>query len=328
MGFGKASRSFFSLLILWLGIFSQTDSPTPSVILLSHPNTDQTTPQALYEVGIGGSQHTLIDAADGHIFYELAGNWLLLDNGTLGLDLSQPSPVLVPASLPTPEDTPIIPPSFQPLFGPYPIGISLDAYPDPLYAMSGEADTTVNIYALIDGTYCRLTDVLSLFPAAAQPILSASAELVAVRPQASAFLYRAHLRDGTGVDRNGLYLYDLESQTSHEMPYFGKDPVWSPDGMWLAGSRLDDTDSPPLYTLWIANILTGEERSLTYGCNPQWSPDGEWLAFDGHDNAQWQGYTDCFANGQVHGINLETGEQVLFSEGLPDYVTLVGWVEN
>jgi hypothetical protein len=269
-----------------------------------------------------------VSTADGHVFHSLDGSWLLLDDGGLGLDLSQPNLTLVPAPLPTPNISPITPPSFQPLFGPQPIAIPAGAYPDPLYKMSGEASTTVNIYALIDGTYQPLTNVLSLFPAATEPILSASAEFIAARPKHSGFLYRARLRDGTGVDHNGLYLYDLATQSNLAMPYFGKDPVWSPDGIWLAGSRLDEDSNPPLYTVWIANILTGEERPLGHGCNPQWSPDGKWLAFDGHDNSQWQGYTDCFAGGQVYGINLENGEQILFSEGITDFVTLVGWVAN
>ena len=110
------------------------------------------------------------------------------------------------------------------------------------------------------------------------------------------------------------------------MPFFGKDPVWSPDGVVLAGSRLAELgDGSSLYGVWIVSLETGDERMIAYGCNAQWSPDGIWLAYDLHDDVQRQGYTDCFANGQVEGFNVGTGERVLFSEELTGYVTLISW---
>ncbi|MBZ0304694.1 MAG: hypothetical protein K8I82_01380, partial [Anaerolineae bacterium] len=146
---------------------------------------------------------------------------------------------------------------------------------------------------------------------------------IAVRPSHMAFLYRARLRDATGQDFNTLYLYDFERH--QEMPFFGKNPVWSPDGESLAGSRLSES---LIYELWTVNLQTEETGFIANGCNPQYSPDGLWLAYDLHDNSQWQGYTDCFASGQVEAMNLETGEKVLLSAGLKKFVTLISWVTH
>jgi len=94
------------------------------------------------------------------------------------------------------------------------------------------------------------------------------------------------------------------------MPYFGKDPDWSPDGTKLVGSRLEEVNGKPLYAMWISDLETGEEQRLSYGCNAKWSGDGKWIAYDVHENAQWQGYTDCFGNGEVEALSLATGEKV------------------
>src|SRR5690606_5719440 len=125
-------------------------------------------------------------------------------------------------------------------------------------------------------------------PEATPPYLSASAELITINSEG--LLYRARLRDSTGADYNALYFYDFASAEHLLMPFFGKDPIWTPDGTPLIGARLGQTaDGQPIYQLWEANIYTHEERQLGQGCNPVIS--GIWLAYDMHDSAQWQNYT-------------------------------------
>lgn len=218
------------------------------------------------------------------------------------------------------------------LFAPLPIFVHQLAWADSyLYAMTGQADPIVNLYAVVEGELGQLTDVIQLFPEASPPVLSASVEFIAVRPNSEgAFLYRARLRDAAGIDHNALFVYDPASDTPIPMPFFGKTPVWSPDGNQLVGSRLDDHDSAgyPLYSLWISDLVTGQEQQLSHGCNPQWSPDGEWIAYEGHDSSQWQNYTDCFSNGQVMLLNVETLDinPVVIPEAI-GALELIGWGE-
>ena len=201
------------------------------------------------------------------------------------------------------------------------------AWEGRLYIMSGEADTYTNLYAVQVGSLIQLTDVIGLFPDAVPPYLAASVEFISVRPMQPGLLYRARLRDSTGNEFNALYLYDLATGVSIAIPYFGKKPVWSPDGIALAGSRLHQAEAEPLlYHLWISNLETGIEQEIAPACNPQWSPDGAWLAYDHHDNPFWQNYMDCFANGQVAAVNLETGEKVLLSANLSGAAQLIGWL--
>jgi hypothetical protein len=198
---------------------------------------------------------------------------------------------------------------FRPLFAPISVAApGLTWAEDYLYAITGPADPIVNLYALVGDEARQLTDVAALFPDFSPPILSASAEFIVARPGHESFLYRARLRDGQGEDHNGVFLYDPATDDSLAMPFFGKAPVWSPDGMRLAGSRLDERDG--LYHLWISDLETGHETPLATGCNPQWSPDGVWLAYEGHDSSQWQNYTDCFSNGQVVAINVVTAQVI------------------
>jgi hypothetical protein len=135
------------------------------------------------------------------------------------------------------------------------------------------------------------------------------------------------VRDGAGQDHNALYFYALAAQQSLEMPFFGKNPVWSPEGTHLVGSRLKISErQPPQYELWMVTLASGEEVLIGMGCDPQWSADGRWLAYNGHSDAQWQGYTDCFANGQVIGYSLLAHENVFLTANLERYFRLVGWL--
>ncbi|NJL93088.1 MAG: hypothetical protein HC915_04865 [Anaerolineae bacterium] len=122
-------------------------------------------------------------------------------------------------------------------------------------------------------------------------------------------------------------MWEAAAQASRQLPYFGQDPVFSPDGRWLAGARFVQPEAaPPRYELWLADWHTGEEQPLGPGCNPRWSPDGQWLAYDGHSNPFWQGYTDCFRDGRVFAVDPLSGVEYLLGADVPGSLTLLGWL--
>jgi hypothetical protein len=297
--------------------YAQTEI-TPTVLLLSRQDSDQPAAQTIYAVTMDDQHETLITLED-HFVDRLEGNWILLDDGSLGINLNsdrrEVESVAVESSDGVLTDIQqILGDDFAPMFGP----ILVD---DELFLMAGQDDPAVNLYMLRDDALMQLTDARAIFPQAAEPLLSASVAFVAMRPGHDGFLYRARVRDGEGIDHNALFWHDLSD--SHPMPFFGKDPVWSPDGNSLAGSRFNDETT--LYELWMIDVISGEARFIANACNPQFSPDGAWLAYDLHENAIWTAYTDCYASGQVEALNISSGERVLLSDGLPDFVTLIGW---
>ena len=301
--------------------FAQRDAP-PAALLLERANTDQPGPQAIHRVTLDGTLTTLITPQDGHQFYDLDGDWLLLDDGSLGINLRDEVPQITTISVETPDDPlaairAVAGEGFTPMFGP----VMVDK---GLYLMAGVGDPAVNLYTIKDDALIQLTDARTIFPEAVAPLLSASVEFIAPRPKHPGFLFRTRIRDARGTDRNALFYHDMTR--AQPMPFFGKDPVWSPDGLSLAGSRLRNLDDgTPRYRLWLVEVISGDETYLADGCNPQFSPDGAWLAYDLHENATWQSYTDCFASGQVEALNIHTDARVLLSDGLSEFVTLIGW---
>lgn len=196
--------------------------------------------------------------------------------------------------------------------------------PDDLFVMSGETTPFTDFYTLDStGQPDQLTDVVALFPQAKPPILSASVEYLSARPGHDAFLFRARLLDSDQTTHNGLFLYSFDDHTLAPMPYFGKSPAWSPDGMALVGGRFDEQAA--LYILWIAVLSDTEESRIGPGCNPRWSADGAWIAYDSHESAQWQNYTDCFASGEVMAYHLEDERNITLTAALTDSVALWGW---
>ena len=97
-----------------------------------------------------------------------------------------------------------------------------------------------------------------------------------------------------------LWLMDAEGKTRQPLngPFiagFGFEPVWSPDGEWLAFTGLSDgeeygcahKDPAPQWpqcqfegsAIYVVHAKTGELRALAKGIQPIWSPDGSMLAF-------------------------------------------------
>ncbi len=54
--------------------------------------------------------------------------------------------------------------------------------------------------------------------------------------------------------------------------------AWSPDGRWLAFSRLRAEGAEP--EVWLVRPSGRQAHRLVRGTAPSWSPDGRWVAFD------------------------------------------------
>ena len=97
-----------------------------------------------------------------------------------------------------------------------------------------------------------------------------------------------------------MWLIDLEGQSrrplsGHFLFGWGFEPVWSPDGQWIAftgpdpdqpfGCAQKDRRPDPETCMfdgtavYIENIQTRDVRRLASGIEPIWSPDGSMLAF-------------------------------------------------
>ena len=99
-----------------------------------------------------------------------------------------------------------------------------------------------------------------------------------------------------------LWIVDADGSKRRPLssPYifgWGFEPVWSPDGQWVASTGLDGDQSygcaqngkgsdidPNICrfegtAIYVENISTGEVRRLASGINPTWSPDGSLIAF-------------------------------------------------
>ncbi len=324
--------------LFWASQHSTNASNGESVLLLARAN--DTSPHALYKITLDEAGHltktTLLNASEGYTlvnrtpealdFVRAADEPPLRIMMETGERLTQKDEPTSSADDPSEKWTTQILAQVTPLSGPR------DFHPfsnGVIFSMTGPSDNFLNLYWLdSSGTIQQLTSVEKMGDSP-QLLLSASAEFLNWRPVDSprflSFLYRARQRDAQGQDHNELRLYSLNDFSDVPAPYFGKTPVWSADGDWLAGVRLNDT-TPPLYTLWRVEWATGETIEVGPGCNPAWSALGNWLAYDGHDNSQWQGYTDCYANGRVYAQNTESGEMVELSAGIEGYVLLIGWM--
>ncbi|MFP4321998.1 MAG: TolB family protein [Anaerolineales bacterium] len=281
-------------------------------------------PQALYRVTLDSRATRIIDFAAGYTVAGHAPDGLLLNDGQMILEwgTTTPRPYETPAladddfesrlsAALADSPTPLMPPR----------RITASEY--DLFVMSGPNTPHIDLYALYEGDVLRISNVVAHFPQAAMPILSASVRFISIQPSTGDILYRAQLRAADGTHYNALYLYNLATGTRVAFPYFGQDPVFSPDGTQVVGGRLNAEGSQ--YMLWRVHLESAETEALGPGCRPAWSPDRDWLAYDGHTTAIWQGYTDCFANGDVYAVHLATGETIHVSADITPDVQLVGW---
>ncbi len=328
------------VILLWVGQSSaQTPASTAESVLLLARATD-TSPHALYKITLDADGHitktTLLAASEGYTLVNRTPDALdfarSADKPPLRIIIETGERLILTDESTPSTDAPSQRWTTQILAQVTPLSSPRDFHPfsdGVIFNMTGPADNFLNLYWLDStGTIHQLTAIESMGNTS-QPLLSASAEFLGWRPVKSpqflSFLYRARQRDRQGQDHNELRLYSLNDFSDTPAPYFGKTPAWSVDGNWLAGVRLNDA-IPPLYILWRVEWTTGETIEVGPGCNPTWSASGAWLAYDGHDNSQWQGYTDCFANGRVFTQNTESGEMIELSAGIGGYVLLMGWM--
>ena len=99
-------------------------------------------------------------------------------------------------------------------------------------------------------------------------------------------------RDGEGYLndlRNHLYVFDVRARTSQQItngPYDDSEPVWSPDGKWLAftSNRTAEPDANENSDIFVVPAAPGfAPRAVTTSAasdsSPAWSPDGRWIAY-------------------------------------------------
>lgn len=98
-------------------------------------------------------------------------------------------------------------------------------------------------------------------------------------------------------DKGPLCLYNLVTgeRRAFNMPFSGNNPVWSPDGQYIAGTGYSSGKEPcysadmsvqealicfyDVRSIYIESVLSGSVTELASGIQPVWSPDGSMLAF-------------------------------------------------
>lgn len=74
---------------------------------------------------------------------------------------------------------------------------------------------------------------------------------------------------------DAVWVADPGGDTQRRLLADAIDPVWSPDGEFIAFVRPGSPDE-----IWVAAADGSEERFVTAGFDPAWSPDGTRIAFD------------------------------------------------
>ena len=113
---------------------------------------------------------------------------------------------------------------------------------------------------------------------------------------------------------NRLRKYNVESKQTAELTLskYGNisQPVWSPDGKWIAYSKADQTRTNDVYLLPAAG---GEERKVTFDSyadvNPQFSADGRKLFFVRNEGGGFGGFGGNPGGVQLYVVTLEREER-------------------
>jgi dipeptidyl aminopeptidase/acylaminoacyl peptidase len=79
------------------------------------------------------------------------------------------------------------------------------------------------------------------------------------------------------TQRRGLQILDLESGTITDLTSSGKDPVWSPDGQFIAYVDEQSFNAYLSEEVWLVKSTGGTTRKLVVGGFPNWSADGKTL---------------------------------------------------
>ncbi len=146
-------------------------------------------------------------------------------------------------------------------------------------------------------------------------------------------------RRGETPTYGSLCVLDVETHKAHALPSpnIGDHPRWSPDGRYIAATgvasdeRRCEPKRPPLppadaivdpcictgFSIYLADVVTGQIQELTRGITPVWSPDGSMLAFLSNRTGASEVWTVDIASRAV---------QQLTSDGQPKSSDSLTWL--
>ena len=132
----------------------------------------------------------------------------------------------------------------------------------------------------------------------------------------------AFIRFGPGAE---IVAVDPSGGVVFQSPYFGPsdyDPAWSPDGRWLAFSRIADITAED--GIYVVDAWGGHLRRLTRGDDedPSWAPSGDEIVYAGHRPGIWVTNADGTGAHQIvadldaeHPSWSPDGETIAFDNG-------------
>ena len=98
-----------------------------------------------------------------------------------------------------------------------------------------------------------------------------------------------------------IMVFDIKLGKQRLLTTFGVDPVWSPDGKYIAFS--DYERAGQIRSLWIIPAEGGEPRKLTKGVWPVWSKDSQRLFFRRHWRSQGESSESDICSISIHDPN-------------------------